>query len=96
MSMGAEPKRISPRISFKFQLANWSKYRIKLNEYLLQWNIDHPLNSSSDIEEYTTFITECINSAACETIPTAKQINSIYVPSKATKRLIKLKHQAYR
>jgi exonuclease III len=92
----AEPKPTSPRISYNFQKAKWPKFRQKLDEYLMLWDNTRLLNSASDIEEYTSFITNSITSATQQTIPTSKQISTNYAPSEATLRLIKIKHQAYR
>jgi hypothetical protein len=49
-----------------------------------------------DIEEYTAFITESVDAATQEAMPTAKPMDAKYVVSDAFKRLIKQKHQAYR
>jgi hypothetical protein len=91
---GAEPKPTSPRLSFNFQAANWPEFRNKFN--LNQWNNSRPLNSTSDIEDYTSFITDSITSAARASIPLSKQINTSYTSSETAKRLIKLKQQTYR
>ena len=96
ISIGAEPKPTSPRISLNFKAAKWATFRRKLDEHLRLWDNTRMLNSTLDIEDYASFITDSITSATQDAIPTTKLINSSYVPSEATKRLIKLKHQAYR
>ncbi|CAF1403151.1 unnamed protein product [Rotaria sordida] len=93
--LGAEPKPTSPRISYNFQEVKWTKFRQILDEHLVLWDNTRLLNTTTDIEEYTSFITDSITSATQQTIPTSKQINSRYAPSEATKCLIKSKHQAY-
>ncbi|CAF3026369.1 unnamed protein product, partial [Rotaria sp. Silwood2] len=96
ITLGAEPKPTSPRISYNFQEVKWAKFRQKVDEHLMLWNNTRLLNTTADIEEYKSFITDSITLATQQTIPTSKQINSRYAPSEATKRLIKFKHQAYR
>ncbi|CAF1527231.1 unnamed protein product [Adineta ricciae] len=59
------------------------------------WNNDRPLDSTLDIEEYTTFITNSIIEATQEDIPRTKQTAREYIPSEVSKSLIKQKHQAY-
>ncbi|CAF1052272.1 unnamed protein product [Adineta ricciae] len=58
--------------------------------------MDRRLNSTLDLEEYTTFITKSILAATQEAIPRIKQNITSYSPSEASKNLIQLKHQAYR
>ena len=96
ISIGVEPKPPSPRISLNFKAAKWTKFRNILDEQLKLWDHTRILYSTSDIEDYTAFITNSITSATQEAIPTSKQMNTSYTPSEATKHLIKLKHQAYR
>ncbi|CAF3306674.1 unnamed protein product [Rotaria sp. Silwood2] len=96
ISIGAEPKPMSPRLSLNFQAANWSKFRNKSDENLMIWNNDRFLNSTSDIEEYSSFITDSITAATQESIPPSKQINTSYAISKTTKHLVKMKHIAYK
>jgi len=60
------------------------------------WNNSRLLYTKLDIEEYTLFITNCITAATQEAIPKTKPMNTNITLSEATKRLIKLKHQAYR
>lgn len=86
----------SPRISLNFQAAKWVVFRNKLDEHLVLWDNSRLLNSTLDIEEYSSFITDSITSATQHAIPTSKQINTSYTTSEATKHLIKSKHQAYR
>ncbi|CAF0819288.1 unnamed protein product [Adineta ricciae] len=91
-----EVKLPSPRISFNFNAAKWPLFRSKLDQQLMQWNMDRRLNSTLDLEEYTTFITKSILAATQEAIPRIKQKITSYSPSEASKNLIQLKHQAYR
>jgi hypothetical protein len=60
------------------------------------WDDTRLLNSTSNIEEYTSFISDSITSSTEQTIPISKQINTNYAPSEAAMRLIKLKYQAYK
>jgi exonuclease III len=94
--IGIQQKPPSPRISLNFKAAKWTIYRNTLNEQLKKWDDTRYLNSTLDIEEYTSFITNSITSATQAAIPTSKQLNTTYTPSEVTKRLITLKHQAYR
>ena len=64
----AEPKLISPRMSFNFKAAKWAKYRSKLDQQLMLWNNDRSCVTTLDIEEYTSFITNSILTATQETI----------------------------
>ncbi|CAF3018287.1 unnamed protein product [Rotaria sp. Silwood2] len=96
ISIGAEPKPLSPRMSFNFKAAKWAKFRSKLDQQLMLWNNDRRLDSALDIEEYTSFITNSILVATREAIPLSKQTNTRPMISEASKNLIKLKHQAYR
>ncbi|CAF1152618.1 unnamed protein product [Rotaria sordida] len=93
---GVQPKPTSPRISLNFKAAKWSKFRIKLDQQLMLWNNDGRFDSTLDIEEYTSFITNSIMVATQEAIPPTQQMNTSYTLSEASKNLIKLKHQAYR
>ncbi|CAF4878159.1 unnamed protein product, partial [Rotaria magnacalcarata] len=70
MPIGIESKPASPRLSLNFNTANWSKFRNKFNEQLMLWNKHRHITTSSDIEEYTTFITNNITTAIQEAIPT--------------------------
>ena len=89
-------KPASQRIPLNFKLANWTQYRNKLDEQLNLWNQLRQIKSALDIEEYTAFITECVNAATQEAIPTAKSMDAKYAISDASKRLIQQKHQSYR
>ncbi|CAF2785585.1 unnamed protein product [Rotaria sp. Silwood2] len=51
--IGVEPKPTSPRISFNFKAAKWSKLRSILDQQLMLWNNDRPFVTTLDIEEYT-------------------------------------------
>lgn len=95
LTVEAEAKPLSPRLSFNFKTANWSKFRTKLDEQLQRWN---NVQSSTlvNIEEYTTFITNSLCTATSEAIRTNTQRNTTYTVSEATKRLIQMKHSAYR
>ncbi|CAF4351321.1 unnamed protein product, partial [Rotaria sordida] len=86
ISIGAESKPASPRISFNFKAAKWSKFRIKLDQQLMLWNNDRRLDSALDIEEYTSFITNSILVATQEAIPLSKQTNTRPMISEVTKR----------
>ncbi|CAF2843257.1 unnamed protein product [Rotaria sp. Silwood2] len=66
--IGTEPKPASPRLSLNFKAANWPKFRNKLNEQLMLWNKNRSINSESDVEEYTSFITNSITAATQEAI----------------------------
>jgi len=94
--IGAEPKPTSPRLSFNFKAAKWPKFRSESDQQLMLWNNDRRLDSTSDIEEYLSFITNSILIATQAAIPQIKQTTRSYTPSEASKSLIKLKHQAYR
>ncbi|CAF2749993.1 unnamed protein product [Rotaria sp. Silwood2] len=94
--IGTEPKPASPRLSLNFKVANWPKFRNKLNEQLMLWNKNRSINSESDVEEYTSFITNSITAATQEAIPTSKHLNTNIKLSEATKHLIQLKHDTYR
>ena len=96
LSIGAEQKPKSPRTSFNFKAANWTKYRIKLNQCLNKWNGNNSINTNLDIERYNDFLTECLTSATLEAVPISETIIKRYSPSEATRRLIATKHQAYR
>jgi hypothetical protein len=96
ISTGAEPKPSSPRILFNFKAAKWPLFRNKLDQQLMLWNNDNRLDTTSDIEEYTSFITNSILVATKEAIPPSKPTNTSYTLSEASKNLIKQKHQAYR
>ncbi|CAF4636729.1 unnamed protein product [Rotaria socialis] len=56
IQIGAEPKPTSPRLSFNFKEAKWTKFRNKLYQQLMLWNNDHSFYSTLDIEEYSMFI----------------------------------------
>ncbi|CAF3678639.1 unnamed protein product [Rotaria sp. Silwood1] len=96
ISIGAEPKPPTPRMSFNFKAAKWAKFRSKLDQQLMLWNNDRRLDSTLAIEEYTSFITNSILVATQEAIPLSKQTNTTPIISEVTKRLITQKHQAYR
>ncbi|CAF3093128.1 unnamed protein product [Rotaria sp. Silwood2] len=96
ISIGAEPKPTSPRISLNFKAAKWPKFRTKLDQQLMLWNNFRRLNTALDIEEYAMFITNSIMLATQEAIPPSTPINRSYTLSEASKSLIQLKHQAYR
>ncbi|CAM4782784.1 unnamed protein product [Rotaria magnacalcarata] len=70
MPIGIESKPASPQLSLNFNTANWSKFRNKFNEQLMLWNKHRHITTSSDIEEYTTFITNSITTAIQKAIPT--------------------------
>ncbi|CAF0998402.1 unnamed protein product [Rotaria sordida] len=86
ISIGAEPKPASPRMSFNFKAAKWSKFRSKLDQQLMLWNNDRRLDSALDIEEYTSFITNSILVATQEAVPLSKQTNTRPMISEVTKR----------
>ena len=96
ISMGAEPKPTSPRISLNFKAAKWPLFRSTLDQQLMLWDNDRRLDSTLDIEEYTSFITNSILVATKEAIPPSKQTNTNLTLSEPSKSLIKQKHQAYR
>ena len=89
-------KPVAQRTLLNFKRANWQQYRSKLDEQLNLWNNDRQIKSALDIEEYTAFITESVNAATQEAIPTAQPMDAKYAISDASKRLIKQKHQPYR
>ena len=97
LPIGAEDKPISPRLSYNFKTADWSRFRAKLDEKLKRWTLQLQQSSNSaDIEEYTKFITNSITTSTEETIRLSTHRNPTYTISEATKRLIRLKHQSYR
>lgn len=95
MSIEAETKPLSPRSSFNFKAANWSKFRSHLDKHLKCWNNAQPSNTV-DVEEYTSFITNCLTKATNESIPMNTHRIATFTVSEATRRLIQLKHQTYR
>jgi hypothetical protein len=94
--IGTKRKPESQRTPLNFKLANWQRFRTKLDEQLNLWNNNRHIDSAMDIEEYTTFITKSVNAATQEAIPTAKQTNVKYTVSDTSQRLIQQKHHAYR
>ncbi|CAF1578000.1 unnamed protein product [Rotaria magnacalcarata] len=74
--IGIEPKPASPRISVNFDATNWPKFRNILNEQLMLWNKHRHITSSSDIEKYTTFITDGIRIATQENRTAAIEIEN--------------------
>ncbi|CAF1493994.1 unnamed protein product, partial [Rotaria sp. Silwood1] len=86
ISIGAEPKPPTPRMSFNFKTAKWAKFRSKLDQQLMLWNNDRRLDSTLAIEEYTSFITNSILVATQEAIPLSKQTNTTPMISEVTKR----------
>ena len=96
LPVGVEAKPPSPRTSYNFKAADWSKYRKILDEQLKQWNATSLPITTDDIETYSEFVTQCITAATTQAIPTTRQISTNYNASETTKRLIKQKHQAYR
>jgi hypothetical protein len=94
--IGTKRKPASQRISRNFKLANWQQYRSKLDEQLNAWDISRQIDSPLGIEEYTAFITDSVNAASQEAIPTTQQTDVNYAVSDVSKRLIAQKHQAYR
>ncbi|CAF4792523.1 unnamed protein product, partial [Rotaria socialis] len=96
IQIGAEAKPTSPRLSLNFKAAKWTKFRSKLDQQLILWNNDLSLNSSLDIEDYSTFITNSIMLATQEAVPTSTPTSKSYTLSEACKSSITLKHQAYR
>ncbi|CAF4988906.1 unnamed protein product, partial [Rotaria sp. Silwood1] len=85
ISIGAEPKPPTPRMSFNFKAAKWAKFRSKLDQQLMLWNNDRRLDSTLAIEEYTSFITNSILVATQEAIPLSKQTNTTPIISEVTK-----------
>jgi hypothetical protein len=96
LSMKADLRPQSPRTSLNFQAANWPLYRQLLNENLAKWPRQTLNETPRQIEEYTTFLRNCITTAIKGAVPEAKQSLSSFEPSARTKKLIRLKHQAYR
>lgn len=95
LSLEAEMKPLSPRSSFNFKAANWSKFRSNLDKHLKCWN-NAQASNVSDVEEYASFITNCLTKATNATIPMNTHRIATFTVSEATKRLIQLKHQMYR
>ncbi|CAF1492347.1 unnamed protein product [Rotaria sp. Silwood1] len=89
--IGTKPKPASPRLSLNFKAANWPKFRNKLNEQLMLWNKNRIIDSESDIEEYTSFITNTITAATQEAITTSRQLNTNIKLSEVSKHLNQLK-----
>ncbi|CAF3555825.1 unnamed protein product [Rotaria socialis] len=96
ISIGVEHKPTSPRTSFSFKAANWSKFRKIPNDQLQLWNQSRTINTTMKIEEYNMFITNSLLVATQAAIPKLKQATSSYIISEATRSLIKTKHQHYR
>lgn len=91
----AESKPPSPRLTFNFKAANWSKFRTNLDKHLKCWpNVQS--SNLDNIEEYSIFITNSLVKATNKSIPINKHRTATFTVSEATKRLIKLKHQSYR
>ncbi|CAF4957636.1 unnamed protein product, partial [Rotaria magnacalcarata] len=78
ITIGAEPKPTSPRLSLNFKAAKWTKFRTKLDQQLLLWNNDRNLNSPLDIEDYSMFITNSIMLATQEAVPTSTTTSKSY------------------
>ena len=91
----ADEKPPSPRLQFLFKLANWSLYRKILNEKLAEWDLNRPLVTTNDIDEYANFISENVVMAARMAIPQNTGKIKIEI-SPITKHLISIKHQLYR
>ena len=96
ISLEAEPKPTSPRISLNFNAAKWSKFRSTLNQQLIKWDDNRLINTNLEIEEYSQFITNSILLATKDAIPPMKQLNTFINVSDTSKSLITFKHQAYR
>ncbi|CAF3782533.1 unnamed protein product [Rotaria magnacalcarata] len=96
ITIGAEPKVTSPRLSLNFKAVKWTNFRSKLDQQLILWNNDLSLNSPLNIEDYSMFIANSIMLATQEAVPTSTSTSKSYALSEASKSLIKLKHQAYR
>lgn len=96
LPLEVEHKPLSPRLSFNFKSANWNVFRSKLDEQLKSWTNSSSSSNTVNIEEYSTFITNSLNKATNEAIQLCTSTNTTYEISEATKRLIQLKHSAYR
>ena len=96
LSMEADHRPKSPRTSLNFQVANWPLYRRQVNENLAKWTIQPMNETSRQIEEYAAFLTNCITTATEAAAPKARQSLASFQPTDRTKKLIQLKHQAYR
>ncbi|CAF1594499.1 unnamed protein product [Rotaria magnacalcarata] len=88
IQIGTEPKPTSPRLSFNFKAAKWTKFKTKLDQQLILWNNDLSLNSPLDIEDYSMFITNSIMLATQEVVPTSTPTRKSYTLSEASKNLI--------
>ncbi|CAF4095234.1 unnamed protein product [Adineta steineri] len=96
LSMTADLKPKSPRLTFNFNLANWNLYRKKLNEYLNKIDLKQKLETKEHIDTYTVALTNCITLAMKEAMPLANgKIRNNNV-SEVTKKLIEEKHKVYR
>ncbi|CAF0990716.1 unnamed protein product [Didymodactylos carnosus] len=92
----ADQKPQSPRCAFNFKSAIWSVYRQQLNRHLATWDTTKKLQTIDDIDSYTKFVTDCIVTASKAAIPPARLSLKQPEPSATTKKLVNLKHQAYR
>lgn len=95
VSLEAENKPDSPRISYNFRTANWKLFRERLNEYLQTWDISI-IPEWVNVDEYAAFITESLNKAAKDALQVSRAINENYTISEATRNLIAYKHKWYR
>ncbi|CAF3822010.1 unnamed protein product, partial [Rotaria sp. Silwood1] len=96
LNMAADPKPLSPRVSFNFMAADWQLYRNKLNVLLNQLDMKKTITTGQQIEMYATALTDCIAAATKSSIPQTNTTLKHFKISKVTKKLIKRKHQAYR
>lgn len=87
----------SARKQFVFTKANWKQYKTELNQRLKQRPVKE-VDTIDDLIDYNSFITQCINEATENSIPTPERFKreQQIKPSTVTLRLIKQKHQIYR
>ncbi|CAF1148876.1 unnamed protein product [Rotaria magnacalcarata] len=93
IQIGTEPKPTSPRLSFNFKAAKWTKFKTKLDQQLILWNNDLSLNSPLDIEDYSMFITNSIMLATQEVVPTSTPTRKSYTLKLLIQHLTKLFNQ---
>jgi hypothetical protein len=96
LPMQVNCKPASPRMTFDFKKANWSKYRQTLDYQLSQWKILMQPQTPEEIEKLTNFITTSLMEATKQAIPETKLITTNVCLSGASKKLIADKHRAYR
>ncbi|CAF1619323.1 unnamed protein product [Rotaria magnacalcarata] len=88
ITIGAEPKATSPRLSLNFKIVKWPKFRSKLAQQLTLWNNDLSLNSPLDIEDYSILIANSIMLATQEAVPTSTPPSKSYALTKGSSKFL--------